>query len=143
LGCGKVREAVFSKRQPGICKYIIFVHPVANPSSINNTRLSATTGTQLFDRHIHYLTGSDNGGNGGSGGSGSGTRASVHFAIGYYNMICKTINFYYLLSFSELLKSKTLQIANLIPGGVKWLYSIFLASFDLVGALGAAIELLM
>jgi hypothetical protein len=151
LGCGKVREAVFSNRQPGICKYIIFVYPVANPSSINNTRLSATTGTQLFCGHIHYLTG--NGGNGCSCGNGDrsgsgnksscGTRASVHSAIGCYNMICKAINFYYLSSFSELLKFNTLQIASLIPGGVKLSYSKFLASFDLVGALGGTIELLM
>jgi hypothetical protein len=114
------------------------VYPVTDPSSINNTRLSATTGTQLFGWHIHYLTGSDNGCK-----SCRSTRASVHSTIGCYNMIYKTINFYYLLSFSELLKFKTLQIASLIPEGVKWSYSIFLASFDLVGALGTAIELLM
>ncbi len=40
-------------------------------------------------------------------------------------------------------KFKTLQIASLIPGGVKLSYSKFLASFDLVGALGTVIELLM
>jgi hypothetical protein len=116
------------------------VHPVADPSSINNTRLPTTTGTQLFCGHIHYLSGGDS-----SDGSGCrcGMRASVHSAIGCYNMICKAINFYYLSSFSELLKFKTLQIASLIPGGVKWSYSKFLASFDLVGALGTEIELLM
>ena len=54
-GDGKISKTIFSNRQSCICKYIIFVHPVADPSSINNTRLSSTARTQLFSGHIHYL----------------------------------------------------------------------------------------